>query len=142
MARGMVVGEQIQSQAATPEYRENHERIFGERKAVRGRWIWSDKEQRLVSAEEYVPEKRAIDGTIMCDRFMEGHVATDGTDIGSRQKRKAFMQANDLVDYDDCKGLREAKAKEREARARGEFKPDKQLRETLGRELYKHKVII
>jgi hypothetical protein len=102
MARGMVNGERIVSQASTDEFRENHERIFGERKPCRGRWVWDPEEQRLVSAEDYRPQPRAVDGTIMVDRFMEGAVAPDGTDIGSRRKRQAYMRETGVVDASDC----------------------------------------
>ena len=38
MARGMVVGEAIQSQASTDAYRDNYERMFGkDHKPKRGR---------------------------------------------------------------------------------------------------------
>lgn len=140
--RGTVIGEQVQSQANTEEFRDGYSRTFGEVKAVRGKWVWDERQQRLVDASEYVPERRAIDGTIMCDRFMEGQRTIDGQDIGSRQKRKRYMEANGLADYDDFKGAREQRAREEAAKARGEHKPDKELRHIIGRELYKQKVIL
>lgn len=141
MARGMVNGEPVVSQANTEEYRKNHERIFGDRPAQKGRWVWDEVQQKLVSAEEYVPPASKTGTGIMVDRFMEGDRAPDGSDIGSRRKRKDWMRATDTVEFDDFKGARERRQKELEARARGEFKPDKALREHLGRELYKAKII-
>jgi hypothetical protein len=38
---------------------------------------------------------------LFTDRFMEGDRATDGTDIGSRSKRRDYMQANGLADVAD-----------------------------------------
>lgn len=142
MARGTVVNEPVVSQASTEEFRSGYDRTFGDRKPVRGRWIWDARQQKLVDASEYVPESRAIDGTIMVDRFMEGERTPDGVDIGSRQKRKRYMQENGLADYDDFKGARERRAKEQAAKARGEYKPDPELRNIIGRELYKQKVIL
>ncbi len=46
-----------------------------------------------------LPERNATG--IMVDRFMEGDRAQDGTDIGSRAKRRAYMQANGLADTSD-----------------------------------------
>lgn len=142
MARGTVVGESVVSQAATDEYREAHERIFGNKPVQRGRFIYDPRVGKCVPAEEYVPPEEARSAPIMCDRFMEGQTTADGIDIGSRAKRRAYMAAHGVADYDDYKGVRAKKAAEREAKRRGEFKPDKQLRETIGRALYKQKIIL
>lgn len=139
MARGTVNGEPVVSQANTEQFRDGYERVFGDKQAVRGRWIWDARQGKLVDASSYVPETRAIDGPIMCDRYMEGVRTITGEDIGSRQKRKRYMSENGLADYDDFKGAREAKRQEREARARGEYKPDKELRDIIGRALYKQR---
>ena len=142
MARGMVNGEAIVSQASTDEYRDGYERTFGDRKPVRGRFVYDASQGKCVPIEEYQPPPAKCGTTVMVDRWLEGTVAPDGTDIGSRAKRNAWMKANDVAPYDDFKGAREKRAKEQEARARGEIKSDPKLREMLGRELYKHKVII
>ena len=142
MARGTVVGEPVVSQAQTKEYDEGYERTFGkDRKSVRGRWVYDAALGKCVPADEYqAPEAKHGTG-IMVDRFMEGDRAPDGSDIGSRRKRKDWMRATDSVEYDDFKGARERRAKDEAAHARGELKPDKALREHLGRELYKAKII-
>jgi hypothetical protein len=144
MARGMVVGEPVVSQAQTKEFDEGYERTFGkpDGSAKGGRWVWDAQAKKLVSAEEYVPPEAKRGAGIMVDRFMEGDRAPDGTDIGSRQKRKAWMAATGNADFSDFKGARERRAKEEAARKRGEFKPDKPLRDLIGRELYKQKVIL
>lgn len=142
MARGTVVGEGVVSQAATDEYREAHQRIFGDKPVQRGRFIYDARLGKCVPADEYEPPSEARAAPIMVDRFMEGQRATDGTDIGSRQKRKAYMTAHGVADYDDFKNVRAKAQAEKEAKRRGEFKPDKQLRETIGRALYKQKVIL
>jgi len=142
MARGMAAGEAIVSQAGTEQFRDGYARAFGERKAQRGRWVYDVQRKGLVPADEYVPPARAVDGPIMSGRCHENQVAPDGTDISTRAKRKAWMRATGNADYSDYANIR-AKAKaEREAKARGEFKPDKQLRDLIGRELYKQKVIL
>ena len=101
MARGMVVGEAIVSQANTQEYNDGYERTFGDRKPVRGRWIYDARLGKCVPADEYQPESRALDAPIITDRWYEGQAALDGTDIGSRAKREAYMKAKGLVDAND-----------------------------------------
>lgn len=119
MARGMVVGEQIVSQAQTKEYDDNYERIFGVKKPTRGKFVYDKKLGKCVPIEEYVPEQEegsyAIHAGIMVDRYMEGVAATDGTDIGSRRKRREYMKVNNLADADDFKNTWEQQRKEREA---------------------------
>lgn len=142
MARGMVVNEPIVSQAQTKAFDEGYERTFGDRKPQRGRWVWDAERGKLVSAEEYVPPASRSGTGIMVDRFMEGARAPDGTDISSRAKRKAWQSASGTADYSDFKGAREKRAKEEAAKKRGEFKKDPALRDLIGRELYKQKVIL
>ena len=66
---------------------------------------------------------------------------TAGQEV-TRRKRAAWMKAADVVDYADGESLRQKRNAERAAKARGEFKPDKELRDIIGRELYKQKVIL
>ena len=40
---------------------------------------------------------------VYTDRYMEGDRATDGTDIGSRTKRRDYMRAHGLADAGDFK---------------------------------------
>ncbi len=140
--RGTVANEPVVSQASTEEFREGYVRAFGERKAVRGRWVWDARQSKLVPADEYVPEPLALNAPILTDRVHEGQRAPDGTPIDTRRKRKDWMRAADVVDYSDGEGLRQKRAAEQTAKARGEFKPDKELRNVIGRELYKQKVIL
>lgn len=137
--RGTAANEPVQSQAGTEEFREGYDRSFGDCKPQRGRWVMTPK--GLVPAEEYVPEHIALNAPILTDRVHEGQKAPDGTPIDTRRKRAAWMRAADVVDYSDGESLRQKRAAEQAAKARGEFKPDKELRDIIGRELYKQKVI-
>ena len=102
MARGMVAGEGIVSQAASEEYRSEHDRIFGDRQpGQRGRWVWDEQAGKLVRAENYQPPAQACDAPIMVDRFYEGTAASDGTDIGSRRKHRQYMRDRGLAPADD-----------------------------------------
>lgn len=111
----------IRSHPATTEYRENHERTFGERQpGQRGRWVWDARQGKLVRADEYQPEPQALNAPILTDRFMEGHRTLEGEDIGSRRKRLEYMKRNGLVDANDFSNAyfeRQRAAKERETKA-------------------------
>lgn len=70
---------------------------------------------------------------VFTDLYMDGAVATDGTDIGSRAKRRAYMQVNNLADFDDFKGTWERADKERRE---GSPQSYRELREAVGRAAY------
>lgn len=119
MARGMVNGEVIQSQASTDEYRESHDRTFPTyERGQRGRWIWDASVGKLVRAEDYVPPTRALDAPIITDRIHEGTTFDEGNrvvDIGSRSKRREFMKRTGLEDSGDVsKSWLENQKRERE----------------------------
>lgn len=119
MSRGMVANEPIVSQAATDEFRANHERVFGERTpGQRGRWVWDAQAGRLVRADEYVPPVMALEAPVIADRIHEGTVFHDGErvrDLGSRQKRREFLRETGLAEASDFSpAYREKAGRERE----------------------------
>ena len=93
MARGMVVGEAVVSQAANDAYRDNFDRIFGKDRVVQpGHWSFG-------SAEE---SEQARNAPIIADRIHEGtRSPIDGSDIGSRRKRREHMKAHGVEDATD-----------------------------------------
>ena len=109
MARGMVVGEQIVSQANSKAYADGYDRIFGaDHKPQRGRWSFGSAERT----------SRAIDAPVIADRIHEGTVFDDGDrvrDIGSRRKRREFVREKGLEDASDAsREWREAQVRDRE----------------------------
>lgn len=52
-------------------------------------------------SEDYSGGDGRSGNLFMVDRFMEGERAPDGTDIGSRTKRRDYMRANGLADAGD-----------------------------------------
>jgi hypothetical protein len=118
------------------DFRSNHEAVFGEKKPARGKWIWDKERGEMVPASEYVPPA-PDDGRVMVvsDLYMDGVAAPDGTDIGSRPKRREYMRRNNVTDADDFKGTWAKAAKDRAEYLRGEKKIPG-LREALGRALY------
>lgn len=68
----------------------------------------------------------------LTDLYMDGIRAPDGTDIGSRAKRRAYMQAHGLADYDDFRGTFAKAAQERAAIQQGTYQRDER-REDVAR---------
>jgi hypothetical protein len=101
MARGTANNEPIVSQARTPEFDAGYERIFGDRKPERGRWVYDEAQRKLVRVEDYVPPSRALDAPFMVDRFYEGIATLEGEDIGSRRKHREYMRRNGLTSMSD-----------------------------------------
>ena len=81
--------------------------------------------------------ERAADAPIMAGRFYENTAATDGTDIGSRQKHREYMRINGLTTMDDYKDQWAKQAKERESMLTpGSGHDAKQRREDVARALH------
>lgn len=103
--RGTPGGETPVSKAATDEYRDEHDRIFGERKTgSRGTWVWDSVQGRLVRAEDYEPPDMAVNAPIIADRIHEGTVVDTGNglrDIGSRRRRREYMREAGVADRGD-----------------------------------------
>lgn len=64
----------------------------------------------------------ALHNAMAGDRHYDGLRATDGTDISSRSKHRAYMKANDLTTADDFTQTWRDAAKAREASFAGEDK--------------------
>jgi hypothetical protein len=100
----------------------------------RRRWVYTQGGAPLPEPIEVTadwsdaPEIRAP----VTDLYMDGTRATDGTDIGSRAKRRAYMRQNNLADADDFKGAWATAAKEREE-ARRDGPRDSTRREDIRR---------
>lgn len=103
MARGTVVGEPVVSQAQTKAFDEGYERTFSKDRGERGRFVYDERQKKLVRAEDYVPPSRAIDAPIMAGRFYEGSfVPGSEEDIGSRRKHREFLKRTGWVPASDC----------------------------------------
>jgi hypothetical protein len=131
MARGMVNNEPIVSQAQTKAFDEGYERTFGDRKPQRGRFIYDPAQGKCVPADDYRAPERAADAPILSGRFYENTAATDGVDIGSRAKHRAYMKDRGLAPADDFSpGYYERIRKEAQEQTR------KSRREALERKFY------
>lgn len=148
----MSTGADAKTMPVTAAYAEGHERLFGNKGPQRGFWVMrcekchgvtlaagetrydcgdcGGKDCRgSINLNEAPPlPQEAKNAPIMIDRFMEGHVAQDGTDIGSRRKRRDYMKetgAADASDFGPGYGQR--------VRARREAEVATQTRETVAR---------
>lgn len=125
----------IKSKPITQAYADGWDAAFGKRDPVRGRFVWDARAQRLVPAHEYVPDApEPARVPVVTDRHYEGVRATDGTDIGSRAKRREYMHRHGLADADDFKGQW---AKTAQARKAGT--PLAEIRDTVGRIAWEQK---
>jgi hypothetical protein len=55
----------------------------------------------LEVTEDFQSAPERSGALVMVDRFMDGDRATDGTDIGSRAKRRDYMRVNGLAEVSD-----------------------------------------
>lgn len=97
----MSTGRDPKTMPGTAEFREGYDRLYGDRKPQRGRWIYDTAQQKLVPAEDYRPPEEARNAPVMVDRFMEGASTADGVDIGSRRKREEYKRRNGVSDSSD-----------------------------------------
>jgi len=100
------------------------------------RYIQDPDTGELIPAEQYVP-RRALNPhhQILGDRHYDGLKASDGTDISTRAKHRAYMKANNLTTIDDF-----TKTWAREAQKRDEYfregKGGAVRREDVGRAIH------
>ena len=136
MARGMVVGEAIVSQANTKAFDENWDRMDHADDGERGRFVWDPQRKCLVRPSE-LRESRAIDAPIIADRIHEGTAFDFGNgleDIGSRSKRRAAMKAHGVEDATDASP--EWRASIRKQQEREDSKARRNAMEAAARVLY------
>lgn len=144
MARGTANNEgvsSVQQSVDAKTYGDNFERTFGKRDETRGRWVMDPKTGKLVRPWEYEGDStsRAIDASVLSGRFYENTVATDGTDIGSRAKHRAYMRERGLTTADDYDSKGGAWDKAEARRALGFMTPEqrKDRQERVDRELHR-----
>jgi hypothetical protein len=103
------------------------------RQRGRGKWYVNPKTGELCEQPGDWHETDGERVPVMTDLYMDGVAATDGTDIGSRVKRRRYMKEHNLADADDFKNEWAAKAKDREE---GFPSQDKARREAVDRAFY------
>lgn len=89
---------------------------------MRKRWIQDPETLELVPAEEYVPRGDELTPhfRVVGDLHYDGLRATDGADISTRAKHRAYMREKGLTTMDDFTNQFAKAAQDREAyRERG-----------------------
>lgn len=81
-----------------------------------------------------VPAMSGLANALAGDRHYDGLRATDGTDISSRAKHRAYMKSRGLTDAGDFKETWQKAEAERTALRAGTFQ-DKQLRQEIERQV-------
>lgn len=92
-----------------------------------------EKMQRIISISGGCGD---IAYSLAGDRSYEGLRATDGADISSRSKHRAYMKAKGLTTVDDFKDTLGRAQRERESFRRAEHR-DRDLRNSLAQEVYR-----
>jgi hypothetical protein len=132
VSRNDITGDEIKTKVATPEYRENHEKIFGQTKVQRGRWIQDPETGRLVRSDEYV-RKSDPGMMIMVDNWDAYESPTTGNVISNRRQRDYDLKAS---------GCRQYEGKQTELQEAARFNAEKQqklrsnMQETFERTYY------
>lgn len=106
---------------------------------TRRRWVYTEGGKPLPQPYEVGEDFQNSPGRAApyTDSYMDGARATDGTDIGSRAKRRAYMKAHNLADADDFKGTWAQTEKQRADFYTGKWGKEER-REALARALHQH----
>jgi hypothetical protein len=72
-----------------------------------------------ITGDSYEPSRKG-DAVLWNDRHYENLTTTDGVDISSRSKQRAYMKRHGLATYDDFKGEFERREADRAAYRTGE----------------------
>lgn len=134
MSRNDITGDEIKTRAITPEYLENHEKIFGKTKVQRGRWIQHPQTGKLIRAEEYVaPVSSKGAEYFLMDRWDAYESETSGKVISNRRERDYDLKSTGCREYQGKK-IELQEAERHNAYKRAALKQD--LRETMARTYY------
>lgn len=110
---------------------------------MRRRWLYTSGGNPLPGpvevSEDFTGREAPTNAGIMTDRWMEGTKAPDGTDIGSRWKRREYMTRAGVADAGDYTQHWQKAAERKAEYVQGRSAPDKELRETVGRAAYELK---
>lgn len=101
----------------------------------RRRFLYTSGGRPLPEPVEVTPDYEAHDirPPLFTDRHHEGTRAPDGTDIGSRRKRREYMHANGLADASDYAGTWQRAQQQRAEYLTGKAAVSREAVETVGR---------
>lgn len=132
MARNDITGDEIKTRAITPAYKANHEKIFGNKKIERGRWIQDPVSGELISGEEYNRRQSKAEFLIM-DRWDAYESETSGQIISNRKQRDYDLKSTGCRPYEG-KQSELQEAQRHNAYKRSQLKHE--MRETMEKTYY------
>lgn len=102
---------------------------------MRRRYLYRPNEQGGVDVTEVSSDYQRHEERVplYTDLFMDGHTAVDGTDIGSKPKRREYMNSRGLADASDFTNYWAKCRSEREAIRSGTSQDNGQIRASLER---------
>lgn len=103
MSRNDITGQEIKTKAATPQYRQRHEEIFGQKKIQRGRWIQDPVTGKLISPAEYSRQESKRLHDIFIDRFEAYESPITDEVIKSRRQRDYDLKSSGCRPYEGFK---------------------------------------
>lgn len=133
MSRNDITGDEIKTRTITPQYLENHEKIFGEVRVQRGRWIQDPETGKLIKAEEYAHREAEKARFFLMDRWDAYESETSGKIIKNRKEREYDLKTTGCREYQG-KQVELQEAERHKAYQRAEMKRD--MRETMERTFY------
>lgn len=102
MSRNDITGDEIKTKVASKQFLQNHERIFGNKKIQRGRWIQHPETGELIEASEYSrPSGKVVD--IFVDNFDAYESPITGEVISNRRKRDYDLKSSGCRPYEGRK---------------------------------------
>ena len=100
MSRNEHTGKEMKTGAATPEYRENHQKIFGESKVQRGRFIQDPETGRLVPASEYQRKQSDVNLMVLVKGFDAYESPTTGEVVSNYRQRDYDLKSSGCRQYE------------------------------------------
>lgn len=105
MARGTANNEPVVSQAQSKSWDDHFDQIQWSGSKERGTWVLDPRSGKLVRPWEYVSSdsQDSARNHVLTDRHYEGTSSPiDGSDIGSRRKRREHMRAHGVIDANEA----------------------------------------
>ena len=82
----------------TKAFESNFESIFSDRKPVRGSFIWCDKQQKMVSKDEYYANKVEVNAPMVMNDIQPYRSMQNGEIINSRSQHRNHLKQHGLIE--------------------------------------------
>jgi capsule polysaccharide modification protein KpsS len=82
----------------TKVFETNFAGIYGDKKPVRGSFVWCDKQQKLISKEEYYANRAEVNAPMVMNDIQPYKSMQTGEMIMSRSQHKAHLKQHGLIE--------------------------------------------